>query len=167
MPWIPHLPPGLSSSTPALGPRRTACHFTRRFLLLATHHPVAALPWPMALPLYLKSQPSYRPPFRCILTQESPLTLTPMPWIPHLPPGLSSFTPPLGPRRTTCHFTRHVPVLATHHLPAALPWPTALPVSLKSRPAYRPPFRCIPTQESPLSPQLEVTMGNSLTIPPC
>ncbi|CAD7691813.1 unnamed protein product [Nyctereutes procyonoides] len=91
-----------------LGPRRTACHCTGRFLVLATHHPVAVLPWPMALPLYLKSQPSYRPPFGCILTQESPLTLTPRPWIPHLPPGLSSSRPPLGPRRTACHLEKEL-----------------------------------------------------------
>nr|XP_055166136.1 nuclear pore-associated protein 1-like [Nyctereutes procyonoides] len=100
--------------------------------------PVAALPWPMALPFSLKSQPSYRPPFRCILTQESPLTLTPTPWIPHLPPGLSSSRPPLGPRRTACHCTGHSLVLATHHLVAALPWPMALPVSLKSQPSNTP-----------------------------
>ena len=77
------------------------------------------------------------------------------------------FQAPQGPRRTICHFTRHFQVLATHHPVAALPWPTALPIYLKSQPASRPPVLSTLTQESPLSPQLDVTVGNRLTIPTC
>nr|XP_055166135.1 nuclear pore-associated protein 1-like [Nyctereutes procyonoides] len=58
----------------------------------------------------------------------------PTPWIPHLPPGLSSSRPPWVPEEPLAT-VQGTPGSGNTPPVAALPWPMALPVSLKS---YRP-----------------------------
>ena len=101
MPWIPHLPHRPSSFILCLNPRQTTYHPT-------THHPVAALLWPITLPIFRQSQPSYQYQLVTTLPQESPLSpypgtqmgsslATPTGWENQQPQHKPQAQPPLQP----------------------------------------------------------------------
>ncbi|KAF5912699.1 hypothetical protein HPG69_007689 [Diceros bicornis minor] len=77
--------------------------------------------WPLQSPTLQQAAP----------LQTSSLPLTPMLWIPHLFPSLSSSSLPQSPGKTISHFTWRFRVLRPHAPVAALPQPTSPPVYLQ------------------------------------